>query len=101
MKRKMFAFTLALLTIAVWLEGCGKASGTTSPSAPASSAPAASEDSPSKEAPPPPGEAAPSPEEAASTENPPIRLGSGILRLEDGFSAVEYEGDYGFDDFLA
>lgn len=101
MKRRMAALTLALLTMALWLEGCGTASGTASPSAPASSAPGAPEASPSAEAPPPAGEAAPPPEEAASAEDPPIRPGSGILRLEDGFSAVEYEGDYGFDDFLA
>ena len=97
MKRKMIAFTLALLAMIICLEGCGRASGTTSPSASAPSNPAA----PSKETPPPAGESAPFREKAASTEDPPIRPGSDILRLEDGFSAVEYEGDYGFDDFLA
>lgn len=101
MKRKMIAFTLALLAMAICLEGCGRVSGTTSPSTPASSNLAASETSPSKETPSPAGEPAPSPEEAASTEDSPIRPDSGILQLEDGFSAVEYEGDYGFDDFLA
>lgn len=97
MKRKMIAFTLALLAMAICLEGCGRASGTASSSVPAPSNPAA----PSKETPPPAGESAPFREKAASTEDPPIRPGSDILRLEDGFSAVEYEGDYGFDDFLA
>ena len=101
MKQKMLAFTLALLTMALWLEGCGTAPGTASPSAPASSAPATPEASSAKETPPPAGEAAPSPEEAAPAEDPPIRPGSSILRLEDGFSAVEYKGDCGFDDFLA
>lgn len=31
----------------------------------------------------------------------PVPLTSEITKLEDGFFAVRYEGDYGFDDFLA
>lgn len=39
-------------------------------------------------------------ETPAEKENP-IALTSKITQLEDGFSAVRYDGDYGFDGFLS
>lgn len=38
---------------------------------------------------------------AGKASDAAITLGSGIMKLEDGFSAVSYDGDYWFDDFLA
>lgn len=44
------------------------------------------------------GEAQTAPQEEQENS---ITLTSEIVELEDGFSAVRYDGDYGFDDFLA
>lgn len=46
------------------------------------------------------------PQSIPPRENPPeevvtVTPSADILPLEEGFSAVRYEGDYGFDDFLA
>lgn len=38
---------------------------------------------------------------AGKVSDAAITLGSEIMKLEDGFSAVSYEGDYWFGDFLA
>lgn len=37
----------------------------------------------------------------SNVTNPPLTLTSEIKRLENGLSAVKYEGDYGFEEFLA
>ena len=38
---------------------------------------------------------------AGKASDAAITLGCEIMKLEDGFSAVSYDGDYWFDDFLA
>lgn len=90
MKQKVAAWMLALLAASVWLGGCVSA-----PEVP-SSAPVPAGGTPSPEEPP---ISAGAPE--LPLEEAVIRLSSDILPLEDGFSAVEYVGNYAFDDFLA
>jgi len=40
-------------------------------------------------------------EETVTEDQSAVSLSSSITQLEDGFSAVKYDGDYGFDDFLS
>lgn len=80
MKKRVLAFLMASLFIAILMTGCG--SSNDNPSNPSHGGESAVESEPDSE-------------EAA------IALASEITKLEDGFSAVRFEGDDGFEAFLA
>lgn len=75
MKKRRFAFMAASLTIVMLMSGCG-----------ANHVPVQS--------------ASGSQESRPATEEAAIVLTSEITKLEDGFSAVQFEGDDGFEAFL-
>lgn len=96
MKKRFSLFSLLILSLS--LTGCAASRISSAPGNPPADQPAsapkvsASENVPEDEPPNPPPESSPA---------DAIPLGDSIAELEPGFSAVRYDGDYGFDDFLA
>lgn len=77
MKKRIFALVITSALITILMTGCGKANENVSTQSGSNSR-----------------------ESEAVTENTAITLTSEITELEDGFSAVQFEGDDGFQAFL-